>query len=103
VGLSIVIAGKVALGRSFGIVPANRGIVAHGPYALVRHPIYTGYLLTHVGFVLAHPQFANLALVVVSDTALIIRAVYEERALCNDQRYREYSASVRWRLVPGLI
>jgi protein-S-isoprenylcysteine O-methyltransferase Ste14 len=102
-GLSIVIAGKVVLGRSFGIVPANRGIVANGPYAFVRHPIYTGYLLTHVGFVLAHPQVANLALVVVSDVALIFRALNEERALQRDQRYREYIASVRWRLVPGII
>jgi len=46
VGLGLVIVGKLALGRSFGVVPANRGVVVGGPYALVRHPIYTGYLVT---------------------------------------------------------
>ena len=54
-GLCLVIAGKVVLGRSFGLVPANRGVVAQGPYGFMRHPIYTGYLLTHVGFLAAHP------------------------------------------------
>ena len=33
VGLLIVIAGKVTLGRSFGIAPANRGVVSGGPYS----------------------------------------------------------------------
>ena len=55
-GLCLVIAGKVVLGRSFGLVPANRGVVASGPYLLVRHPIYSGYLITHIGFLLAHPS-----------------------------------------------
>jgi len=40
VGLLLVIGGKMTLGRSFGIAPANRGVVARGPYTIVRHPIY---------------------------------------------------------------
>src|SRR5437899_9023283 len=43
-GLIVVIAAKLTLGRSFGIAPANRGVVARGPYNIVRHPIYTGYV-----------------------------------------------------------
>ena len=46
IGLAVVIVGKMTLGRSFGVVPANRGVVVGGPYRLVRHPIYTGYLIT---------------------------------------------------------
>src|SRR5437763_218817 len=46
-GLGLVIVGKLTLGRSFGIAPATRGVVIGGPYILVRHPIYAGYLLTH--------------------------------------------------------
>src|SRR4051812_22008225 len=38
-GLSVVIAGKVSLGRSFGLMPANRGVVSQGLYRVVRHPI----------------------------------------------------------------
>jgi len=55
VGVAIVILGKVTIGRSFGIVPANRGIVATGPYNIVRHPIYAGYLLSHAVTLIAYP------------------------------------------------
>jgi protein-S-isoprenylcysteine O-methyltransferase Ste14 len=47
IGLILVVLGKMTLGRSFGVAPANRGVVVRGPYSLVRHPIYTGYLITH--------------------------------------------------------
>ncbi len=53
--ICLVIAGKITLGRSFGIVPANRGVVDKGPYLLVRHPIYAGYLVSHLAFVMAYP------------------------------------------------
>ena len=43
---------KLTLRRSFGVVAANRGVKASGPYRLVRHPMYAGYALTHVGFLL---------------------------------------------------
>ena len=38
IGLLVVIAGKMSLGRSFGLMPANRGVVSTGLYRLVRHP-----------------------------------------------------------------
>jgi protein-S-isoprenylcysteine O-methyltransferase Ste14 len=52
----VVIAGKVALGRSFGIAPANRGVGRPRPYGFVRHPIYSGYIVTHIAFAIAHPS-----------------------------------------------
>lgn len=102
-GVCLVIAGKVTLGRSFGIVPANRGVVDTGPYLLVRHPIYTGYLITHIAFVAAHPRAWNIAVILVADTALILRALFEERVLSRDERYRVYCGRVGWHLVPGLF
>ena len=39
---------KLVLRRSFGIAPANRGVKMGGPYRLVRHPMYAGYLAAHV-------------------------------------------------------
>src|SRR5690606_38234917 len=54
-GLLLIIIGKATLGRSFGLMPANRGVVDRGIYGLLRHPIYAGYLVTHVAFLLAHP------------------------------------------------
>jgi len=103
VGLILVIVGKMALGRSFGVVPANRGIVVHGPYGVVRHPIYTGYLITHIGFLLANPSPWNLAVIAVGDTALIARALMEERILKTDAEYQGYCQRVGWHLVPGVF
>ncbi len=102
-GLAIVIAGKVTLGRSFGLMPANRGIVSAGLYRLVRHPIYLGYLITHVAFLLATPSPWNVAALLAADAALLARAVCEEQTLSRDERYRAYQQTVRWRVCPGVF
>ena len=102
-GLGVVIVGKLALGRSFGIAPANRGVVMRGPYLLVRHPIYAGYLLTHLAFVIAHPGPWNVLIVLVADGALVFRALIEERVLSADEAYRSYCRRVGWHLVPGVF
>jgi protein-S-isoprenylcysteine O-methyltransferase Ste14 len=103
VGLAIMITGKATLGRSFGLIPANRGIVCRGIYRALRHPIYAGYLISHLAFLVAHPSTWNLSLLVVSDVALMVRAVYEERTLSRDPEYAEYMTRVRWRVMPGLF
>jgi protein-S-isoprenylcysteine O-methyltransferase Ste14 len=102
-GLTLVIFGKLVLGRSFGLVPANRGVVVAGPYAIVRHPIYSGYLITHAAFFLANPTVWNTVLVLMADTSLIFRALVEEHVLERDSRYRAYCRRVAWHFVPGLF
>jgi protein-S-isoprenylcysteine O-methyltransferase Ste14 len=103
VGLMIVIFGKVSLGRSFGLTPANRGVVSSGVYRIVRHPIYLGYLITHVGFVLANPLNWNFVVLAAADLALVVRARVEEETLAKDAAYRDYMQRVRFRLVPGVF
>lgn len=103
VGLSFSMMGKLSLGRSFGLAPANRGVVSAGLYRLVRHPIYLGYLITHIGFVIANPVAWNLEILMAGDTALLLRALREERTLAEDQTYREYMQRVRWHVVPGVF
>lgn len=102
-GLAVVITGKIALGRSFALLPAIRGVVSNGPYRFVRHPIYTGYLITHVAILLANPSAWNLAVLLVADAALLVRAVREERTLALDHAYRAYQERVRWRVAPGVF
>ena len=102
-GLLVVIAGKLSLGRSFGLMPANRGIVSSGLYRFVRHPIYLGYLITHGAFVAANPTMWNLFMLAAADLALLARAVCEEQTLACDDEYRSYQGRVRWRVVPGLF
>jgi hypothetical protein len=103
IGLAFVVLGKLTLGRSFGLVPANRGVVIRGPYALVRHPIYSGYLITHLAFLIAHPSWWNAVVVGIADTALILRALIEERVLNGDAEYQAYCRRVEWHLVPGVF
>ena len=102
-GLIIVVLGKLSLGRSFGLTPANRGVVSTGLYRIVRHPIYLGYLITHVGFVVANPADWNLAVLAAADVALMLRAICEERTLALDDQYRAYMGRVRWRVIPGIF
>ena len=102
-GLAIVIAGKMTLGRSFGLMPANRGVVSSGIYRVVRHPIYLGYLITHVAFLFATPSAWNIAALLAADAALLMRAVCEEQTLSRDSQYRAYQQVVRWRVCPGLF
>jgi protein-S-isoprenylcysteine O-methyltransferase Ste14 len=103
IGLIIVVMGKLSLGRSFGLTPANRGIVCTGLYRVVRHPIYLGYLITHAGFVVANPAEWNLTVLAAADVALLLRAICEERTLALDDQYRAYMGRVRWRIIPGVF
>ena len=101
-GMSFQIWAKFVLRRSFGIAPANRGIKVHGPYRLLRHPMYAGYLVTHVGVLLLMPSSWNVTVYAVAWAAQLLRLRAEERLLGADPAYADYAAHVRWRLVPGL-
>jgi protein-S-isoprenylcysteine O-methyltransferase Ste14 len=103
IGMFIQISGKVALWRSFGIVAANRGVKTIGPYRFVRHPIYMGYVITHIGFVLNFPSWRNLLIYVAALALQIVRLLREERLLKQDPQYREYAARVRYRLLPKVF
>lgn len=102
-GLIIQISAKATLWRSFGIVPANRGVKTGGLYRLVRHPIYAGYTLTHVGFLLGFPSLSNSLLYLAVLLVQIARIIREERLLSRDPDYRNYMERVRYRLAPGIF
>jgi protein-S-isoprenylcysteine O-methyltransferase Ste14 len=102
IGLLIVIGGKLSLGYSFGLLPANRGVMDRGLYRFIRHPIYLGYLMTHAPFLAAHPSTWNLVVLLAGDFALIARAFYEEQTLLRDPKYIRYCKTVKWRLMPGV-
>jgi len=103
IGLAFVITAKLTLGRSFGLVPANRGVVVSGPYGFMRHPIYAGYVISHAAFLAAHPTLMNISLVVAADIALVFRALLEERTLLGDEKYRSYCERVAWHVIPGVF
>ncbi len=102
-GLFLQVAAKLALGRSFGVVAANRGLKLVGPYRYVRHPMYTGYILTHLGFLMLNATPWNLAMYAICDGLFLARMVVEERLLSRDPAYSAYCASVPYRVIPGLF
>jgi protein-S-isoprenylcysteine O-methyltransferase Ste14 len=101
-GLVLALVAVAGLGRSFGIVPAHRGLRTAGPYRVVRHPLYAAYALTYVGFLLSYPRALNVLLVGVTLAVMYLRAVAEERLLADDPAYRAYRERTRWRFVPGV-
>ena len=64
---------------------------------------YAGYLLSHVAFAFAYPTPWNLAVLLVTDVALVMRALCEERVLAADGVYQSYCRRVAWHLVPGVF
>src|SRR4029453_12815286 len=97
----------VALGRSLGIAPADRGLVQHGPYRFIRHPLYAfealfflGWLMNvqmqEHGWVGRHTAWAGV-IIAVWAVLQVGRIVREERILGG---YNEYRQQVRWRLIP---
>lgn len=98
--LGFQIYAKIALGRSFGLVAANRGLKLLGPYRLVRHPIYAGYLILHVTYLLGNPTWRNLLIYLFFYALQLLRIAAEERLLSQNPEYREYCRAVKYRLIP---
>jgi protein-S-isoprenylcysteine O-methyltransferase Ste14 len=101
-GILFAFWGKTVLGKSFGVVAADRGIVAGGPYRLIRHPIYLGYFISSVGFLLSNVSLRNLLFEIVTYVFQVLRILSEERILSVDPAYREYRGRVHFRLIPGV-
>jgi protein-S-isoprenylcysteine O-methyltransferase Ste14 len=102
VGLVAAIVAVVFLGRSVGIVPADRGIRTNGMYRMIRHPIYASYVVAYVGYVITYPTARNAMIVAATVIAMNMRAIFEERLLGRDERYREYLRRTPWRFLPYL-
>ena len=103
VGIVAIIASMLSLRRSFGIVPAHRGIRTGGLYNFVRHPLYASELLWMLGFVIANPNGWNIALWFCDCVLQFTRAFAEERFLSLDPVYAQYRARVKYRLLPLVI
>nr|WP_166180176.1 methyltransferase [Altererythrobacter segetis] len=102
-GNCVQVASKLVLRRSFGIAPANRGVKVAGPYRVVRHPMYAGYLLTNIGIILLMPSVLNLTIYAIGWTAQVLRLLAEERLLSQDGAYRAFQQTTRFRLIPGVF
>ena len=101
-GVTLSQVSRLYLGRRFGLLPANRGVITYGPFRFVRHPIYAGWLTLSVGYVMAFPAIRNGLIVIVTLPFIIWRSLQEETLLAADADYRSYLVRTRWRLIPGI-
>ena len=113
-GLALMIAGLAVryysirvLGASFTVDVATRSgqeVVESGPYRWVRHPSYTGALLTILGILVCCLNFVSLAAIVFVAAGYAYRIRVEERVLAEDlgPAYRDYMRRTK-RLIPFLI
>jgi protein-S-isoprenylcysteine O-methyltransferase Ste14 len=102
IGITFTQISRVYLGRRFGLLPANRGIVSSGPFRWMRHPIYSGWAILTIGFLMAYPNVRNIAMFVISIPFMVWRISLEEEHLTLDPEYRAYLAKTPWRLFPHL-
>ena len=86
-------------------IQAERGhrVVTTGPYAHVRHPMYSGTMLFFAGTPLLLGSWWGVVLAPLFVLLFAIRAGIEERALLAGlPGYADYTARVRYRLLPGI-
>ena len=76
------------------------GLQTSGPYRLVRHPLYLGWMLLVFGS--AHMTADRLAFATISSFYLLIAVPWEERSLQESfgRAYLDYQRLVRWRVIP---
>jgi protein-S-isoprenylcysteine O-methyltransferase Ste14 len=106
-GCSFAIWARLALGRNWSGRPtlkSDHELVVSGPYALTRHPIYTGILVATLGTALADLQWRRLLGVVVVTLALLAKIRQEERLMLEafPETYPSYRRRVK-ALIPGLL
>jgi protein-S-isoprenylcysteine O-methyltransferase Ste14 len=103
-GLTFAICSVLVLGRCFGVLPDVRGLVTHGPYRWVRHPLYLGELTAVLGVALGSREPVWASVLWVGCVGLqLVRTGYEERTIAAQfPEYAEYAARTK-RLIPGVI
>lgn len=98
-GVVIAIWAIAALGKSFDVSPADRGLVKHGPYKWLRHPMYASELFSVIVIVVVDLSLRNILVTAVLLATLYLRIHWEEKII---RGYADYGKQVRSRVIPGV-
>jgi protein-S-isoprenylcysteine O-methyltransferase Ste14 len=84
-------------------VEQNQKVISTGPYAIIRHPMYSGVLLMYIFSPLALGSYWA-AIPTLFIIIIIIARILNEEKILKEQLigYREYTQKVRYRLIPGI-
>jgi protein-S-isoprenylcysteine O-methyltransferase Ste14 len=106
-GTLLAVVGMRGLGPNLSPFPRPRrssGLVAHGVYGKVRHPIYGGLMLAAPGWGLLTASLAALVLSVVLLVFLVVKTRHEEGLLSRRfPEYDDYRSRVRRRFIPWIV
>ena len=102
IGFTLQIAALFSLNRSIGLLPAHREVKSGGLYGWVRHPLYTAYVITCLGYWINNQSLNNAAVVLFGTAFLVMRIYYEEALLLKYADYARYANRIRWRLIPSI-
>lgn len=100
--LIVAVFARLSLGRSIGFVPAQRDIITRGAYRFVRHPIYTGLILSYIGFSIRMFSPLNVTMSLFVIGLIVLKSFIEEGFLREVPDYADYLDRVKWRWFPGL-
>ena len=107
-GLSVALWARATLGTNWSgavVLKEQHDLIDRGPYAFVRHPIYTGVLLMVLGTVTVAGTRDSVIVLATIVPGLFVKARREERLLTTHfpELYPRYSERVRARLIPFLL
>ena len=104
-GLGLAIAAATIMGSSLSPFPHPRPdgeLVRRGPFAVVRHPMYTGGLLVFVGIALATGVLALVGTLALAGLWVGKIRVEEQQLRARYAGYAAYARAVRFRIIPGI-
>ncbi len=91
------------LGRNLSVIAQARGVADRGPYRLVRHPLYTGEIISSLGLAAAVGSVPAFAVWLACIAMQVYRAVREEQVLVEAlPEYRDYRTRTA-ALLPGVF
>jgi protein-S-isoprenylcysteine O-methyltransferase Ste14 len=85
-------------------ISKDQRVISTGPYAIVRHPMYSSAAVYLIGMSLALGSYWGLIPSILTILGLVVRLFDEEKFLAtNLPGYAEYCAKVRSHIIPGIF